>query len=330
MFSRIFHRNSQQNENAPPVEPQVQDGIETQQPSTIEVQPNIAGVKRKNQDEETPAPTPPKLQRFELETREDNAWDLPSGMVSYLHKYMENHISDKDIRDKILLFSPIPSNIREAHNLDNYIKELLVENKKSLTLNHEMNLKQIQDKIHHILGPLTRVWSMIEEEKEIENTENGQEESPIAVISNLFEQTILLVGQAFNATAYHRRKNILGTLIENSTKVKEILRDQSSSLNDCDNKNLFGDQFEEKLSKDVTAKQKSRSIFTGLKRSLPTTPQYPGPSTQPFRGGSLQRRPRGRGHFNFRGTSFRGTSFRGNSQGGGRGGYRGFSRRGSM
>ena len=37
-------------------------------------------------------------------------------------------------------------------------------------------------------------------------------------IATLFEQSILLIGQAFNAITYHRRLNILNTLIDNSIK----------------------------------------------------------------------------------------------------------------
>ena len=43
-------------------------------------------------------------------------------------------------------------------------------------------------------------------------------------IAALFEQSILLIAQAFNTITYHRRLYILNTLIDNSIKVKEILK----------------------------------------------------------------------------------------------------------
>lgn len=43
----------------------------------------------------------------------------------------------------------------------------------------------------------------------------------------LFEQRILLIGQACNAITYHRQLNILNTLIESSIKVKETLKERS-------------------------------------------------------------------------------------------------------
>ena len=51
--------------------------------------------------------------------------------------------------------------------------------------------------------------------------------------------------------------NVLSTLISNSTKVKEILKEQSIELGVIENKCL---------GKITTAKQKSKAIFTGLQK----------------------------------------------------------------
>ena len=48
--------------------------------------------------------------------------------------------------------------------------------------------------------------------------------------------------------------NALSKLIANSTKVKEILKEQSLELGGIKNKCLFVEKFEEKLSKITTAK----------------------------------------------------------------------------
>ena len=124
MFSLIFRRNSQNvniqdEDELTPVTPQVQEE------QVIMVQPS--GSKRKLSGAITVPP--PKTQRFELTegSKSTQAWDLPSGMVSYLHKYISVHISDKEIKDKILDDNPIPSNVKETQALDTYIKELLIE-----------------------------------------------------------------------------------------------------------------------------------------------------------------------------------------------------------
>ena len=140
--------------------------------------------------------------------------------------------------------------------LDEYIKKLLSDSKKLSTLNQEKALKGTQDKVALILGPLTRLWSIMEAEREA-LPDDDEAISGHMEIATLFEQSILLISQAFNATTYHRRLNILNTLIDNSIKVKEILKERSLDLDDMENPYLFGEKFE-KLIKITSSKQNSK------------------------------------------------------------------------
>ena len=81
--------------------------------------------------------------------------------------------------------------------------------------------------------------------------------------ASLFEQTILLVSQAYKSLAYQQRMNILSTIIENNTKATKILRQQAKNVDARENIYLSGKQFEKKLVKVTSTKQKSKSIFTG-------------------------------------------------------------------
>ena len=56
-----------------------------------------------------------------------------------------------------------------------------------------------------------------------ELNENNEDCSPLLAVSSLFEQSILLLDQVFNTTSYFRRKNVQETLIDDKSKVKEIL-----------------------------------------------------------------------------------------------------------
>ena len=62
--------------------------------------------------------------------------------------------------------------------------------------------------------------------------------------------------------------NILSALLPNSSKVKEILKEQSLDLNAIENSYLSEEKFEEKLSKIISAKGKYKTIFTWLQKSL--------------------------------------------------------------
>ena len=62
---------------------------------------------------------------------------MSSGLASYINKYMSIHVPEKDIREKILQNNPVPRNVKVCQRLDEYIKELLLENKESSTLYDE-------------------------------------------------------------------------------------------------------------------------------------------------------------------------------------------------
>ena len=66
-----------------------------------------------------------KCQRFELDTEDSyKRCYLPPGLATYLNKYLVNHISENDLKEKILQEKPVPSNIKNKQILDEYIKEL--------------------------------------------------------------------------------------------------------------------------------------------------------------------------------------------------------------
>ena len=154
--------------------------------------------------------------------------------------------------------------MKGTQNSDEYIKELLSNNRRLSTLNQEKQLKGTQEKIASILGPLIRLWNIMESEWEALPDNDDEATSGQLEIATLFEQSIILRGQAFNAVTYHRHLNILNALIDNSIKVKETLKERSFDLDDRENPYLFGEKFEEKLIKTTSTKQKSKSIFTGL------------------------------------------------------------------
>ena len=107
--------------------------------------------------------------------------------------------------------------------------------------------------------------SIMEEERELIPAEQV-EGSGVIMISRIFDQAVLLVGQVYNLVVYQRRLNILSALIGNKTKVKEILKEESLKLDDVDNSYLFRDHLQEKFVKITSALQKPKLLFTGLQK----------------------------------------------------------------
>lgn len=190
-----------------------------------------------------------------MTTDPDLAWELPASIKGYVHKYMANHISEKDIRDHVLNINPVPTNVKMVPVLDNYIKNLLTNNSKVNTLKNEKVLKTIQENFLAILGPLSRICDLMEKERD------QYQDSLINDVSELIEQTVLLLGQAFNSSSFHRRDKIFSTLIDSNPKVKDILKEQSKDMDSPLNTFLFGEIFEQKLLHESNALQKSKTVF---------------------------------------------------------------------
>lgn len=59
----------------------------------------------------------------------------------------------------------------------------------------------------------------------------------------------------------------------NLKRKKSLLKEQADSMNIIYNQFLFGENFETEFSKNLNTKQKSKSLFTGLKRMAQKTKQ---------------------------------------------------------
>ena len=82
---------------------------------------------------------------------EEFKWNLPSSMADYANLHFKNYIPDKDINEKILTESPVPSNLQEVPVLDDFVKTLLVS-QTVITTDHEM--EKFQENILQVMGLL--------------------------------------------------------------------------------------------------------------------------------------------------------------------------------
>ena len=154
MFSRVCRRNTSVDTKEVPVEHPVEPQVQGTSNTHAEIK-SSSGKRKQSTNEETEISA--NYIRFELEGESNSkGWDLSLGLAFYLNKYMSIHVPEKDIREKILRNNPVPRNAKVCRILDEYRKELLLENKKSSTLCHEKIFKGIQEKIVSVLAPLTK------------------------------------------------------------------------------------------------------------------------------------------------------------------------------
>ena len=115
-----------------------------------------------------------------------------------------------------------------------------------------------------------------------------------------------MLGQVFNTTSYFQRKNVIETLIDSKSKVKDTLGEQFGCLNGASNQILFAEHFENEFSKSAYAKQNpNKASFAGLQKqwtkanyitksmnvNTRSTYNFPGLTyhqQQPIKGRSLQ------------------------------------------
>ena len=100
------------------------------------------------------------------------------------------------------------------------------------------------------MGPLSKIWYTVEESL-VGNSRNFDVEE----MSQYIDQTILLIGQAFNSVSYSRRIE-MGT---EKVKAKNALKNQASLLEE-DSKELFGKSFRKHMMATAKAKKEPKEV----------------------------------------------------------------------
>ena len=105
--------------------------------------------------------------RFKIVTEDEKfKWKLPKGMASYANKYFEEFIPEGDLKEAILTQSPVPENIDTVKKLDDFLKDLLKEKKKTNEQNLENIFEKLQNKTRDVTGPLAKLWKIREDAKQ--------------------------------------------------------------------------------------------------------------------------------------------------------------------
>ena len=82
------------------------------------------------------------------------------------------------------------------------------------------------------------------------------------------DQTVVLLGQAYNNISYTRRFNVLKKITGDPRKTKKNLKEKKEIF-ESQNHYLFGKKFETDLVKSAKSKQKSRELFTTMGNKQP-------------------------------------------------------------
>ena len=70
--------------------------------------------------------------RFKIITENEKfKWKLPKSMENYANKYFEEYVPEDSLKEAILCQNPVPDNLDNVKKLDDFLKEILKEKRKT-------------------------------------------------------------------------------------------------------------------------------------------------------------------------------------------------------
>eukprot|EP00111_Clytia_hemisphaerica_P010071 TCONS_00029423-protein len=194
----------------------------------------------------------------------EHDWKLDPRLVKYLEKHIRNYIPDKELEKDILEETPVPSNVSPELKMDSLFDCLLRE-KGSMgtkTLAVDKSISRISNKVRDILAPLAKIWQSVERAR----SGDENEKLDLEEVATHFQQSILLLGQALNASNFFRRKNALMGLGIRESYISVWLRETLlEELQESDGK-LFGEETIKSLTKQAKVNNQSLKQFLFSRR----------------------------------------------------------------
>ena len=96
--------------------------------------------------------------RFKIITENEKfKWKLPKSMANYANKYFEEYVPEDSLKEVILCQNPVPDNLDNVKKLDDFLRDILKEKRKTDEQNIENVLEKLQRKTVDVMGPLSKL-----------------------------------------------------------------------------------------------------------------------------------------------------------------------------
>ena len=239
--SSIFASDSDEGEKAPPP---VARGLQTH-----------VRDKAKNTD---------NYSRFDPGVGEVEEFHLPNqGMIDYVAQRFSSFVSEKKVKETITDDYPTPSGVPALNvpKVDDYVSDIFLARKSDYGKHVDENWCRAQSRITDIMGPLSKLWAMLENVREDDTVDFELFDG-----LDLVEKIITLVGLTHQTVSYYRRQNITFKWTKDMKKAKSLLKQRDTALAK-DNDKLFGKAFYRKLVKSAKIRKETRNISSQLGES---------------------------------------------------------------
>ena len=100
---------------------------------------------------------------FPVVNQEDQfKWELSDAMAEYANEHLKIFIQEKDLKESILKTIPVPSNLQEVRQMDEFMAQLLKEKRQKILPQQDAINEKVQRKNMDVMGPLCKLWESLE------------------------------------------------------------------------------------------------------------------------------------------------------------------------
>ena len=184
---------------------------------------------------------------------------------------IDDFVAEKDLEEGILHHDPVPANLPKPKKLDEFLSPFVSK----FTERLDLSLEKIEKKLYDILGPLRRTWKILED---LNNGSNDSDEIELEGMWSSIQKSLVLIGQAINATTYQRRLYVLSSICKDSTKAKAQLKEKSDLFKN--QSELFGERFQKHITLLTEERNKSKDLLRTLSAKKEHDPFYQSPHSK--------------------------------------------------
>ena len=150
--------------------------------------------------------------------------------------------------------------------MESFLKGKGTQGTKALA--QDKSLARITNKIRDILGPLTKIWQRVERARSPDTKDDNTLSLDLDDVALNFQHSMMLIGQAINATNFYRRKITLSTLGNRDNEVNNMLREVHVEDLKKGKNYLFGDEFLKTVGKQAKNAGKTMKQFLMPQESI--------------------------------------------------------------
>ena len=148
-------------------------------------------------------------------------------MAEYANTHVETYVKEADLKQQIVMENPVPDNLDQVKKLDDFVRDILKDQRKQKDLDMDVTFGKIQSKNTSVMSPLSKLWMLVGEA-------NRSKEKQISIdkdnIRAYIEETVLFLDQTSNYIPHFRRYSIFAALHCPAQHSKKMLREDADLL----------------------------------------------------------------------------------------------------